>query len=124
MKKTFILTIQTDDQKVIGKYPNYHWNYSSIDEFIDMLKASVTGISSNEYGFTLKADEEGIHSTIAHIPLPIQEFLEERGYDYKQIADVYGWFIDYQTGGENIDAIVDTFITFFESENVGDIIEP
>jgi hypothetical protein len=40
MKKTFTLTIETDDKNIFEKYPNYRFNWDSPEDFILYLAES------------------------------------------------------------------------------------
>lgn len=45
MKKTFIMTIETDDKNIAEKFPNWCWNFSTSEEFIKHIAKSKEEIS-------------------------------------------------------------------------------
>lgn len=47
MKKTFIMTIETDDKNIAEKYPNWRWNFGKPEEFIHHIAKSKEEISYN-----------------------------------------------------------------------------
>ena len=48
MKKRFIIEIEVDENTIADKYPNYRFNYRSVDEFIKSeILCSVTNETSD-----------------------------------------------------------------------------
>jgi hypothetical protein len=45
MKKTYLLTIETDDENIAEKYPNWRFNHPSPTQFIKWLAKSKEEIS-------------------------------------------------------------------------------
>lgn len=49
MKKTFMVTIETDDKNIAKKYPNWRWNYDSPAQFIQEMAAGLEDRESEDY---------------------------------------------------------------------------
>ena len=62
IKKQFLVTIEVDSEAIIYKYPNYKYNFKSIEDFIDFIANDVQWVGNinmsrdgmEEYGYSVK----------------------------------------------------------------------
>jgi hypothetical protein len=65
IKKTFVVTIEVDEEAVKQKYPNYRWNYNNPEELIEAVANDVKFIAGvdmskdgmKQWGYSIKVKE-------------------------------------------------------------------
>lgn len=51
MKRTFTVTVETDDANIVEKYHNYRFNWNSPEEFITYLAESWVEDCFDDFGY-------------------------------------------------------------------------
>jgi len=53
MRKSFVITIETDDDNIREKYPNYRFNWNSPGQFIHYLANDMTDDVWDDFGYRI-----------------------------------------------------------------------